>query len=217
MRKQRLLPGIISDGEALLLVAHHQIDAALARDDLLEPEPPGFADAIGKGGGNVERERHGVARQHRIGKADEVLGRTVEGERHEAPLLGQRHRAPADLVHAEKIIIPALQRTNGAIEKLRRDLVLAQRLERAAPPRSHALETQDCAGATAAQQRLAGEPGQFEPQPLQPSVVGCQYPTFAFAGGPFPQLLSLPFVDIYLQRSATGRNTYFSFLDRFCG
>ena len=35
-------------------------------------------------------------------------------------------------------------------------------------------------------QRLAGEPGQFEPQPLQPSVVGCQYPTFAFAGGLFP-------------------------------
>ena len=28
-------------------------------------------------------------------------------------------------------------------------------------------------------QRLAGEPGQFKPQPLQPSVVGCQYPTFA--------------------------------------
>ncbi len=85
-------------------LAHHQVDAALARDHLFEPEPPGLSDTIGKRGGHIDREGHGVARQHRIGEVDEVLDGAVEGERHEAPLLRQRHRAAADLVHAEEVI-----------------------------------------------------------------------------------------------------------------
>ncbi|MGY4294548.1 hypothetical protein ACVWXN_002643 [Bradyrhizobium sp. i1.4.4] len=162
-------------------LAHHQVDAALARDHPLEPEPPALADSIGKRGGHIDRERHGVARQHRIGEADEVLVGAVEGQRHEAPILRQRHRAAADIVHAEEVIPPPLQRMNGAIEELRTDFAFTQRLKRAAPPRPHVLKAQDRAGAAAAQHSLTGEPGQLKPQPLQPSVVGCQYPTFAFA------------------------------------
>ncbi len=134
-----------------------------------------------------------MLRQYRIGEVDQVLAGAVEGQRHEAPLLRQRHRAPADLVHADEIVLPALQRANGAIEELRRDLVRAQRLKSSAPPRAHTFKAQDGTGAAAAQRGPAGKPGQFEAQPFQPTVVGCQdfTPRALEAPVPAPIVLTL--------------------------
>ena len=111
------------DLEMLLLAIDHQAEALLLRDDLLQRKPPWLADAVRKRGRYVERERHVVPRQDRIGGRDEILVGAVEGQRDEAPPLRHDHRAAADLVHGHEIIFPALQRADGPVEESRRDLV----------------------------------------------------------------------------------------------
>ena len=130
-----------------IVARDHEAEPALARDDLLERKPPGFAETIGKRGRHVNRERHAMLRQHRIGRGDHILGSAVEGQADEASRGRHRHRAAADLVHPDHVIFPALQRPDSAVEEFRGDLGRLQRLECRAPPRAHALEAQDRADA----------------------------------------------------------------------
>ena len=55
--------------------------------------------------------------------------------------------APFQVVHADDVEFPALERADGAIQKFWRDLIGEQRLEPPAMSRPHALKTQDDSGA----------------------------------------------------------------------
>ena len=115
--------------EAPLAPVDHQADAAFVREDLFQREPPCFADPIRECGRHIDRERHAMPRQGRIGAVDQVLVAAVESQADETSRLRQDHRAPADLVHGDELILPSLQRTDGPVEKSRRDFACLERLE----------------------------------------------------------------------------------------
>ena len=171
------LQGRGSDLEMPLLAIDYQTDPALARNDLLEAEPPGLAEVVRERGRQVDRKGHAVPRQHRIGRRDQVLVAAVEGQTGEPSRQGQRHRAPACLVDPDDIVFPALQRPDRAVEKFRGDFVGAARLKARAAPRAHPLEAQNdagAAGAPPAQPPETAEPGELQSKAGQKSVVGCQ-------------------------------------------
>ena len=196
------------------LAIDHQADAVFARDHLLEREPPGFADTVGKRGRHVNGERHPMRREHRIGRRDQILIGAVERQADEAPALGERHRPSAHLVHRDDIVFPALQRPDRAVEESRRDFAGFQRLKTHRTPRAHALESQDdagTAGLASSQPRNAAEIGKFQLQAGQQSVVGWQLLVPRRGDVRLaPAALSLLFVDISLQRSDLPKNVNIS-------
>ena len=77
-----------SDIETLLLAIHHEADAALARDHLLEREPPRLAEAVRKRRRHVDGEGNAMFRQHRIGRRDQILVGAVECQADKPSRLG---------------------------------------------------------------------------------------------------------------------------------
>ena len=156
-----------------IVARDHEAEPALARDDLFERKPPGFAETIGKRGRHVNRERYAMPLQHRIGRGDHILGSAVEGQADEPPVRRHRHRAATHLVHPDDIIFPSLQRPEGLVEEFRGDLGRLQRLERRPLPRAHAHEPQDGADAALLPDRATANIGETEAEARQPSIVGC--------------------------------------------
>ena len=167
---------------------------------------------VRKRGRQVDGEGHAVLRQHRIGLRDDILAAAVEGQAGKSVGLWQRDRPPAHFVHRDQIEVPALQRTNRPVEKLRRDFAPPVRLKRAGIARTHALEPQDDAGAAGLpllQPEVAAEIGELHPGPPQnsdirrqrpalnhgraaPAAAGLYYPllTFPCEGRPKPKIVN---------------------------
>ena len=165
--------------ETPLLAVDHQADAILARDHVFQRKPPGFAEPVRKRGRQVDGEGHAVLRQHGIGLRDDILAAAVEGQAGKSIGLRQRDRPPAHFVHRDQIEVPALQRTNRPVEKLRRDFTPPVRLKRAGIARTHALEPQNDAGAAGLpllQPEVAAEIAELHPGSPQNSDIRRQRP-----------------------------------------
>src|SRR5207302_10721234 len=96
-------------------------------------------------------------------------------------------RPPAHFVHRDQVEVPALQRTNRPVEKLRRDFAPSVRLKRAGIARTHALEPQNDAGAAGLpllQPEVAAEIAELHPGPPQNSDIRRQ--------GPSPPTVAVP-------------------------
>ena len=150
-----------------LLAVHHQADAALARDDGFQRQPPGLAETVRKRGRQVDRERHAVPRQHRIGRRDDILVAAVEGQARRtawpsASVTARRHTSSIET-------ISNFQRFSARIVRSRNCGVIscaAKRLKAAGVARPHAFEPQNDAGAADApppQPNSRWKPGQLQP------------------------------------------------------
>ena len=148
-----------------------QANALVAGDHLLQAEPPQLAQPVRKTRRNIDRERRVVPHQHRIGMREKVAVAAVERQTHEAALLWRSVAQPShDFFDRYDVELPPLQRDQRAIEKLRRDLVGAQRLKPAPGTRSHALEPQNDPDAAGPPRKNASDPGEiaeFEPEARQ--------------------------------------------------
>ncbi|MBA7709143.1 hypothetical protein ES703_118055 [subsurface metagenome] len=163
-----------------LFAVHYQRDAGLARDHLLQRQPPGFAEPVRKRGGQIERIGHVVLLQDWKGVGDEILVAAVKGQRDEARAHRRRQRAMAGLVHGDDVVFPALQRPDGAVEEPRGDLVRLMRLEQAHMRGTDVLEPQHHAGPaglTLLQPRIEAEIRELHLCPLQKPVFRC-HPMF---------------------------------------
>ncbi len=201
----------VDDVEVPLAAIDHETDTIMPGNHLFKRQPPHLRNAIGNPGRHIDRKRGLVPRQHRIGKRDDIPVAAIECQARETSGWRGRSGAADSLLDRHDLEPPAPQCKKQPVEHLRRHLAGFQGLEAVAPSRADPLQAQD--GPEAAPTRFedacgTAKVGKLQCQPLRRAVSPRhdKYPINALQPRSRAPL-SLPFVDISLQRSSSSKNT----------
>src|SRR5271166_2314552 len=129
--------------ETLLLSIDQQLDAFVAGNDGLERQPPELAEPIGKAGWDVDRKRHLMLLEDRIGPVQRIPVAIVYGDAYETPTQISSGKTTVHFVEADEIEPRAAQPAHNVFEEARPYFEKPVRLKAVEPGRAHMMQSQD--------------------------------------------------------------------------